>query len=197
MRLTIPRILAIVFIVIAFGFYLNSRRNRLLPTGKISQTEAVSLGTSDISQAVITGRPQVEIATSRGKFVVELRPDLAQNTVINYMQKWASGYCNSLTFHRVEDWVIQGCDPKGNGTGGTDDLSTETSSQAFTAGSLGVARRPASEDKSNSSQFFIVKKDSSFLNGEYTYFGQVISGMEIVNSIMPGDRIISTEILTK
>ncbi len=118
MRLTPPRILAAVFVVLAVAFYLNSRHNRLLPTGKISQTEPVNLGASDISQAVISGRPQVEITTSRGKFVVELRPDLAQNTVINYMQKWVAGYCNSLTFHRVEDWVIQGCDPSGNGTGG-------------------------------------------------------------------------------
>ncbi len=67
----------------------------------------------------------------------------------------------------------------------------------LSAGSVGVARKPSSEDKSNSSQFFIVKKDSSFLNGEYTYFGQVISGMNVVNSITSGDRIISTEILTK
>lgn len=117
MKLTPYRLLAAFFIVIALAFYLNSRHNRTLPTGPLSQTDPINLDTSQIPDSVLSGRPQVEVTASKGKFIIELRPDLAQNSVINFLKKWAFGYCNSLTFHRVEDWVVQGCDPQGDGTG--------------------------------------------------------------------------------
>jgi cyclophilin family peptidyl-prolyl cis-trans isomerase len=197
MKLTPSRLLGIFFIIIAIYFFSNSLHNRNLPSGKITQTESIPLDTPEASSNIITGRPQVEFTTSKGKFTIELRPDLAENSVINFIKKWAFGYCNSLTFHRVEDWVVQGCDPKGNGTGGEDILPTETSGENFVIGSVGVARKPYPRDISNDSQFFIVKQPSSFLDNEYTYLGQVTSGMDVVNSISVGDTILSTEILTK
>jgi cyclophilin family peptidyl-prolyl cis-trans isomerase len=197
MKLTY-RNLAVLALILAAGYlYFNFRHNRSLPTGQIIQTTPIPLGTANISPAPITGRPQIEIATSKGNFIIELRPDLAENTVVNFMNKWAAGYCNFLTFHRVEDWVVQGCDPNGNGTGGKDILPTEISSASFTRGSVGIARKPNSKDKSSDSQFFIVKKDSPFLNGEYTYFGKVILGMDVVDSLQAGDTILSTTPLTK
>jgi peptidyl-prolyl cis-trans isomerase B (cyclophilin B) len=113
------------------------------------------------------------------------------------LAKWNSGACNGKTFHRVEDWVIQGCDPKGDGSGGETNLPTEISKENFSAGSLGVARKMLPKDLSNDSQFFITKKDSNFLNAEYTYFGKVLTGMEIVNNISAGDKILSVSLLTK
>src|SRR3972149_4425236 len=145
----------------------------------------------------ISGRPQVEIETSKGKLVLELRPDLAPKTVINFLSKWNSGYCDGKTFHRVEDWVVQGCDPSGDGTGGQTTLPSEFSPEPFTAGSLGVARKSTPRELSNDSQFFIVKTDSLFLNSEYTYFGKVLSGMDVVNKLSPGDKIVSSSILSK
>lgn len=112
-------------------------------------------------------------------------------------QKQAEVENLSVTPHRVEDWVVQGCDPKGDGTGGNSTLPTENSSESFTAGSAGVARKAVPVDVSNDSQFFIVKKDSTFLDGQYTYFGMVASGMNTVDSLSVGDKIISTTILTK
>lgn len=129
------------------------------------------------------------IATSKGDIIISLDSKDAPKTVSNFVNKSKSGYYNNLTFHRVEDWVIQGGDPQGNGTGGGDQ-DTELSDAEFTAGAVGVAR--ANDiNISNDSQFFIVKTDSGFLNKQYTYFGQVASGMDVVNKIAIGDKIVS------
>ncbi|KKU56071.1 MAG: Peptidyl-prolyl cis-trans isomerase cyclophilin type [Candidatus Amesbacteria bacterium GW2011_GWA2_47_11] len=176
--------------------YLFRNRSRLLPPGSLTTSTQLELPTPGPTTP-ITGRPRVEISTSKGNFTVELRPDLAPKTVTNFLSKWNSGYCDNLTFHRVEDWVVQGCDPAGDGTGGSTTLPTETSAENFAAGSLGVARKTVPADLSNDSQFFIVKKDSSFLNGQYTYFGRVISGMDIINRLTAGDKIIAAAFLGK
>lgn len=188
--------LAIILVIIVGMLIGKKLRGRSLPNGKVT-TPNSSTSQPDSIQQPIPGRPQVTILTSKGEFTIELRPDLAPQTVANFLTKWANGYCNDKIFHRVEDWVIQGCDPRGDGTGGQDILPTELSSENFTAGSVGVARKASSKNISNDSQFFIVKKDSPFLNSEYTYFGKVISGMEVVNSLVPGDTIISTITLSK
>ena len=150
-----------------------------------------------LTSAPISGRPQVQISTSKGDFVIELRPDVAPKTVANFLGLFAQGKCNSLTFHRVEDWVVQGCDPQGDGTGGDLTLPTETSSESFVIGSVGVARRTTPKNLSNNYQFFIVKTNSQFLDNEYTYFGKIVSGMDVVNRLAIGDQILSTDILTK
>ena len=169
---------------------------QLLPNGNMTQQQT-SVENTAVTPEPISGRPQVEIDTAKGKIVLELRPDVAPKTVANYLGKWSRGECNNLTFHRVEDWVVQGCDPAGDGTGGNSTFPTETSQESFPAGALGVARRAVPADVSNDSQFFIVKKDSKFLDGQYTYFGKVLSGLDVINSLSIGDKIISTTILTK
>jgi peptidylprolyl isomerase len=82
--------------------------------------------------------------------------------------------------------MAQTGDPKGDGTGGSDlpDLQAEFTSTPFVRGTLGMAR--ASDPNSANSQFFICFDDASFLNGKYTVFGQVISGMEVVDKIKKG-----------
>lgn len=129
------------------------------------------------------------IKTSKGDIVLMLYPKDAPNTVANFAQKAQSGFYNNLIFHRVEDWVIQGGDPAGNGTGGGE-MPTELNDKPFVVGSLGVARRNDIK-VSNDAQFFITKKDSSFLNGQYTNFGIVTSGIDVVNQIQIGDKILS------
>lgn len=192
--------LLIGLLILLAGIIYFSRSNRnIVSTGKLEESNPVDISklNTTVTPEPVTGKPQVEITTSRGKFVLELRPDLAQKTVVNYLAKFSSGYCVNKTFHRVEDWVIQGCDPAGDGTGGLSNLPTETSTENFAVGSVGVARKAFPKELSNDSQFFIVKKDSGFLNGEYTYFGKVISGMEVVNAISIGDKILTTTILSK
>ncbi|MCL5009971.1 MAG: peptidylprolyl isomerase, partial [Patescibacteria group bacterium] len=97
-----------------------------------------------------------------------------------------------LIFHRVENWVIQGGDPNGNGTGGGP-MPTELNNKPFVIGSLGVARG-GNINISNNAQFFITKTDASWLNGKYTNFGIVTSGMDVVNKIKVGDKILGISV---
>ena len=128
------------------------------------------------------------IKTSKGNINVILFGDIAPNTVKNFVVKADTGYYDNLTFHRVEDWVIQGGDPKGDGTGGGQMAAEQTPTKPFVTGSLGVARG-GNPQINNDSQFFITKSDSSWLDGQYTNFGLVTSGMSVVNDIEKGDKI--------
>jgi len=186
-----------IILILALILILPFLRNKSLSgIGQLISSQSVNLPDNFENQP-ISGHPQVQISTPKGDFVLELRPDLAPKTVGNFLGRFAQGQCDGLTFHRVEDWVVQGCDPKGDGTGGELTLPTEISSASFVAGSLGVARRTTPKDKSNNYQFFIVKTNSTFLDGEYTYFGRVVSGMDVVNRLSVGDKILFTDILTK
>jgi len=128
----------------------------------------------------------VELAKG-GSFTFSLRADKAPQTVERFAGKARSGFYDNLTFHRVEDWVVQGGDPKGTGTGG-ERVPSEYNDLSFKLGAAGIARGqdPAFN---NDSQFFVVKKDSTFLDKQYTNFGQVTAGMDVVAGIKIGDRI--------
>lgn len=128
------------------------------------------------------------IKTSKGDITLSLYPDDAPGTVGNFANKSQSGFYNDLTFHRVEDWVIQGGDPQGNGSGGGN-MPTELNKKPFVVGSLGVARG-GDIKVSNDAQFFITKTDSPHLNEQYTNFGIVTNGMDVVNKIEIGDKIL-------
>jgi cyclophilin family peptidyl-prolyl cis-trans isomerase len=127
-----------------------------------------------------------------GSFTFTLRPDKAPQTVERFAGKARSGFYDNLIFHRVEDWVVQGGDPKGTGTGG-ERVPSEYNDLSFKLGAVGIARGqdPAFN---NDSQWFVVKRDSTFLDKQYTNFGQVTSGMDVVNGIKIGDKIKSIRI---
>lgn len=130
------------------------------------------------------------ISTSKGDITVQLFATEAAHTVNNFAQKAKSGFYKNLTFHRVEDWVVQGGDPLGNGTGGND-MVTEANSEPFVVGSLGAAAHPGQNGNiSNDAQFFITKTDAGWLNNQYTNFGKVLSGMSVVNKLQIGDKIL-------
>ena len=132
------------------------------------------------------------IKTTKGNINISLYRQDAPNTVTNFVKKSKSNYYKDLTFHRVEDWVIQGGDPMKNGTGGGN-MPTELNDKQFVIGAVGVARGQDIKI-SNDSQFFITKKDSQFLNGLYTNFGIVTEGMDVVEKIEIGDKIIEISI---
>jgi peptidyl-prolyl cis-trans isomerase B (cyclophilin B) len=135
------------------------------------------------------------IKTTKGDITMELYGQDAPITVYNFVERAKNNFYNGLSFHRVEDWVIQGGDPKGDGTGGGQ-LPTEFNNRPYGTGSVGVAR--ASDPRiQNDSQFFITKTDSPHLNGQYTNFGLVTSGMDVVNKIQIGDKIISIAIIER
>ena len=130
----------------------------------------------------------VELAKG-GTFTLALRPDKAPQTVERFAGKARSGFYNNLTFHRVEDWVVQGGDPSGNGTGG-EKVPSEYNDLSFSLGAVGIARGP-DPAINNGSQWFVVLKDSTFLDKQYTNFGNVTSGMDLVRGIKIGDKIKS------
>ncbi len=122
-----------------------------------------------------------------GVIKFKLIPNVAPKTVANFTAKANGGKYDNLSFHRVEDWVLQGGDPLGTGTGGGNQ-ATELSAQPFKIGAVGIARG-GDINISNDMQFFILKKDSEFLNNQYTNFGQVLEGQDVVNSTKIGDKI--------
>ena len=124
-----------------------------------------------------------------GDIQVELDADTAPITVTNFVKLAQSGFYDGLTFWRIMDgFMIQGGDPKGNGTGGADEtIKGEFSSNgvkndiSHERGVISMAR--SSDPDSASSQFFIVQSDSTFLDGDYAAFGHVTEGMDIVDEI--------------
>jgi peptidyl-prolyl cis-trans isomerase B (cyclophilin B) len=143
-------------------------------------------------QGPLAASVSATIHTSKGDIDLTLFGDQAPNTVRNFILKADTNYYKGLIFHRVEDWVIQGGDPNGNGTGGGQ-MAAEQTTSPFVTGSLGVARG-SNPQINNDSQFFITKTDASWLNGQYTNFGIVTSGMDVVNNIQIGDKILGITI---
>ncbi len=139
---------------------------------------------------ILSGLHHVTLTTSKGDITVELDADLAPKTVTNYMGLAASGYYDNLTFHRViPGFMIQGGDPSGNGTGGQsifgqmfeDEIDTAKPAYktGYKAGTIAMANRGPN---TNGSQFFIMDQDYP-LPPNYTIFGHVTKGQEVVNAI--------------
>lgn len=147
-----------------------------------------------------------------GTIKMELYPDEAPNTVKNFIKLINEGYYNGLTFHRVEESLIQGGDTAGDGTG-TTELSINGEFTAndydnklkFERGTLGLARMDYTAYSSIDSkltkegynsgyaQFFIMAQDESALDGYYTAFGKVTEGMEIVDEITKLETTVETD----
>jgi peptidyl-prolyl cis-trans isomerase B (cyclophilin B) len=128
--------------------------------------------------------------TSRGKIVVDLFPKEAPNTVNNFVFLARDGFYNGTKFHRViPDFMVQGGDPQGTGTGGPGyKFADETrgNPHKHQRGSLSMAN---AGPNTNGSQFFITHVKTDWLDGKHTVFGQVRSGQEVVDSIKQGDVI--------
>ena len=124
-----------------------------------------------------------------GRVVVELLPNIAPNHVNRIKTLARQKFYDGIVFHRVIDgFMAQTGDPTGTGMGGSKlpDLKAEFSDEPHIRGALSMAR--ASDPNSGNSQFFIVTKDSRFLDGQYTVFGRVIKGMELVDNIKKGNQ---------
>ncbi len=131
----------------------------------------------------------IYLDTKDGRITILLRPDIAPKTVAQIKTLTKRGFYNGLVFHRVIDgFMAQTGDPTGTGTGGSDlpDVPAEFSNLPFKRGAVGMAR--AQDPNSGNSQFFICLADSDFLDGQYTVFGQVVSGMDVVDKIKKGDK---------
>ena len=134
------------------------------------------------------------IETAKGLIRCELYPKLAPKHVNSFVFLACQGYFDGLTFHRYEPgFVIQGGDPSGNGSGGPGyRLAAEFNSTRHVAGILSMAR--TSDPNSAGSQFFIMLGNSPHLDNQYTVFGKVVEGMEVVNLIRARDVMTKVSI---
>ena len=140
------------------------------------------------SQGVGTHHAEIDIQ-DYGTITVELDGDIAPITVQNFMDLANDGFYDGLTFHRIiSGFMMQGGDPNGNGTGGSENtIKGEFSangvenSLSHTRGAISMARSQAYD--SASSQFFICHADSTFLDGQYACFGYVTDGMDVVDAV--------------
>lgn len=156
-----------------------------------SQAETGAEAGSEESKAVTDGdKPQIKIhIKDYGTITAELEPEAAPITVENFLKLTKEGFYDGLTFHRIiSGFMIQGGDPLGNGIGGSDQMIKGEFSKngvnnplSHTRGALSMARSQNMD--SASSQFFIVHKDSNYLDGEYAVFGYVTDGMDVVDKI--------------
>ena len=125
-----------------------------------------------------------------GDVVIRLRPDLAPGHVERISELARSGFYDGVVFHRViPGFMAQGGDPTGSGTGGSDlpDLAAEFSDEPHVRGTCSMAR--TSDPDSANSQFFICFDDARFLDGQYTVWGEVESGMEHVDALPTGEPV--------
>ena len=141
--------------------------------------------------AVVPAAQEVVVETEHGAFVIRLRPDLAPRHVAHFVKTAKAGGYDGTTFHRViPGGIIQGGDPFSKdparaaeyGRGGLGLLKAEFSDLPFARGVVAAARRPSSVD-SGGSQFFIVLTEQAALKGQYTIFGEVTEGMDVVDAI--------------
>jgi len=133
------------------------------------------------------------IKTAKGDLALELYPQDAPVTVNSFVTLARKGFYNGLTFHRViPDFMAQGGDPTGNGTGGPGyKFQDEFSSRTHQAGSLSMAN---SGPNTNGSQFFICYAPQPHLNGKHTVFGQLTQGMDVLKKLVNGDKMIEVVI---
>jgi len=137
------------------------------------------------------------IKTEKGDMTVEFFPEDAPGTVKNFVELSEKGYYDGLTFHRViDDFVIQGGCPKGDGTGGpgyTIDCELDGDNQYHDRGVLSMAH---AGKNTGGSQFFIChnRKNTSHLDRRHTVFGKVVEGLDVIDEIKAGDAIEKIEI---
>jgi cyclophilin family peptidyl-prolyl cis-trans isomerase len=155
---------------------------------------ALSLGLFAAGSAALPAAAQgadpqntVHLQTKDGRITIRLRPDLAPKHVEQIKSLTKRGFYDGIVFHRViPGFMAQTGDPTGTGTGGSDlpNIPAEFTQEPFRRGSVGMAR--SSSPNSANSQFFICYEGCAPLTGQYTLFGEVVSGMEVVDKIKKG-----------
>ena len=162
---------------------------------EIVRSPQTRISVSEIFNAIKKYKPNpyALIKTNKGDIEMELYFDVAPLTVLNFIDLADKSFYDGLTFHRViPNFVAQGGDPEGTGWGGPDYLiRCEYSPENYKRGTVGIA---TSGKDTGGSQFFITYSPQTHLEGRYTVFGQVISGMDVVDQIVVGDKILEVTI---
>jgi cyclophilin family peptidyl-prolyl cis-trans isomerase/HEAT repeat protein len=150
---------------------------------------------ADYARALARANKSVRatVNTDKGAFTIELLADDAPLNVDNFVQLAQRGYFNNITFHRVvPNFVVQGGDPRGDGNGGPGyQIRCEINEVPYERGAVGMA---LSGKDTGGSQWFVTHSPQPHLDGGYTVFGRVIAGMDVVDMIARGDRILSINV---
>ena len=140
-------------------------------------------------------KKMITIETNRGEIKLELYPEKTPITVANFVNLANRGYYNGLRFHRViPDFMIQGGDPTGTGSGGPGYRFEDEFDSSLRHNAPGILSMANAGPGTNGSQFFITHVPTPWLDGKHSVFGKVVSGMEVVNSIQQGDQIIKVKV---
>jgi peptidyl-prolyl cis-trans isomerase B (cyclophilin B) len=170
---------------------LNDLRGEERPMQFTEPEKAIAFQKEKLYQAVIY--------TDQGKVTCRLDPEKAPLSVTNFIQLAQGGFYNGLTFHRVvPNFVVQGGDPKGNGTGGPGYTLPAEIGLTHEQGVLAWARLPDQvnpQKRSSGSQFYITLEKIPHLDREYTVFGRIVEGMDVIKKIKQGDKIQKIEII--
>lgn len=190
MRISRIAILKAIFCLGALHPFAHAEENKM---AFVEPTEPMKFEAEKTYQAVIH--------TSKGTIVCDLYPLQAPLSVTNFINLAKGNFYNGLRFHRVvPQFVIQGGDPSGNGTGGPGYTVPAEIGLKHNKGALAWARLPDQanpQKRSSGSQFYITLEGTHFLDGEYTVFGQTISGMDVIEKIRVGDTIEKIDIVVK
>lgn len=183
-------VLIVIGIVIAGYFYFRSNKVQLptnLTGSETQTTPPVELPDNSKSTPTVPDSAVATIDTSMGSFQVTLNGKAAPQTVGNFIKLSNEGFYNGLKFHRiVQSFMIQGGDPKGDGTGGPGYTVPAEIGLKHTIGAIAMARTGDSVNPnraSSGSQFYVTLAAQPSLDGQYTVFGYVTSGMDIVKKI--------------
>ena len=198
------KVIVLLFLGMLTGYAQNTKKP--VAKKKLAVTQTKKATPASASEGIF-----VEFQTTKGKIVVQLEYKKTPITVANFIAL-AEGkntfitdeklkgkpFYDGLKFHRViKDFMIQGGDPAGNGSGGTGYSFKDEIVPEFKFDKGGILAMANSGPATNSSQFFITHKETSWLNGKHTIFGYVVSGMDIVNAIAQDDVITKLTIVRK
>lgn len=192
-----------IFLVIFSAFIFSGCATKKAPTqSNINLEENIIPTSTDMKKTTESSKKEssnfVAIKTKDGEIVLKLYADIAPKTVANFISKAESGFYKNLTFHRViPGFMAQGGDPLGNGTGGGQ-IKSEINNIPFVRGTIGLARG-GNREISNDSQFFICfsTEGCQHLTGDYVNFGEVVSGLDVLDKIKIGDKILDVVTTTK
>jgi cyclophilin family peptidyl-prolyl cis-trans isomerase len=190
----------LILMVLGLGFLFTGctalSNSAPKPTQTIKDTTLTDLKFPGILPDEKIKNKKAVIVTNKGTIEFDLNADKAPKTVSNFVFLAEKGFYNGLTFHRVEpNFVIQGGDPRGNGTGGPGyQFEDEKVVGEYLAGTVAMAN---SGPDTNGSQFFICLDDQPNLPKLYNLFGQVTSGLDVVKKIAVGDKMESVTIVNK
>jgi cyclophilin family peptidyl-prolyl cis-trans isomerase len=183
-KILIPLVIFVVVAGVGFFIYRGSDKSSSSPTSADQGQNQTPTNVGDT----------MTIETSYGKIEIELFSREAPKTVARIKELAEKGFYDGLSFHRVvPGFVVQGGDPRGDGTGGSgQNLPAEFNAKPHVEGSVAMAR--AADPNSADSQFYICLAPQPYLDGKYTVFGQVTKGMDSVKQIKVGDKMTKVSV---